>query len=155
MYIHLLDLTFLNILELIYDLKQLLTVTSILLFISIIILEKEWLRYMKLVFHFSFLNRKTNGRFGTRMLFICCKTFFVEKNFFTEKNVNENVKNIYLIWKIIFLYRKCLFYKQKYKSFWNIYSFCKKNVLIMKNIFELNNLVLKVSEAPNLWYSLN
>ena len=41
MYIHLLDLTFLNILELIYDLKQLLTVTSILLFISIIILEKE------------------------------------------------------------------------------------------------------------------
>ena len=41
MYIYLLDLTFLNILELIYDLKQLLTVTSLVLFISIIILEKE------------------------------------------------------------------------------------------------------------------
>ena len=41
MYIYLLDLTFLNILELTYDLKQLLTVASILLLISIIILEKE------------------------------------------------------------------------------------------------------------------
>ena len=41
MYIYLLDLTFLNIFELTYDLKQLLTVGSILLLISIIILEKE------------------------------------------------------------------------------------------------------------------
>ena len=30
------------------------------------------------------------------------KIFFIEKNFFTEKNINENVKNIYLISKIYF-----------------------------------------------------
>ena len=43
-----------------------------------------------------------------------------------------------------------------YKSFLNIYSFCKKKYLIIKNIFnllklrcEVNNMVLKVSEAPN------
>ena len=49
----------------------------------------------------------------------------------------------------------------KYKSFLNIYSFCKKKFLDHKKInllklrCELNNLVLKVSEGPNLWYSLN
>ena len=54
----------------------------------------------------------------------------------------------------------------KCKSFLNIYSFCKKKKketekkMIMKNTFlklrcELNNLVLRVSEAANLWYSLN
>ena len=48
----------------------------------------------------------------------------------------------------------------KYKSFLNIYSFCKKNFLIKKIYLlklhrELSNLVRKVSEAANLWYSLN
>ena len=61
-------LVFLNILELTYDLKKLFTVTSILLFTSIFILESEWFKYMKLVFRFSFLNRKTNGCLGTRIL---------------------------------------------------------------------------------------
>ena len=28
--------------------------------------------------------------------------FLLKKTFFTEKNLNENVKNIYLIWKIYF-----------------------------------------------------
>ena len=48
----------------------------------------------------------------------------------------------------------------KYKSFLNIYSFCKKKVFdqeisSLKLVCELNNLVLKVLEAANLWYSLN
>ena len=30
------------------------------------------------------------------------KFFLLKKTFFTEKNINENVKNIYLIWKIYF-----------------------------------------------------
>ena len=30
------------------------------------------------------------------------KNAFTEKTFFTEKNINENVKNIYLIWEIYF-----------------------------------------------------
>ena len=48
----------------------------------------------------------------------------------------------------------------KYKSFLNIYSFCKKKcfdhkkMYLLKIRFGLNSLVLKVSEAPNLWYSL-
>ena len=45
----------------------------------------------------------------------------------------------------------------KYKSFVNIYSSCKKNFFDHKKYIcgELNNLLLKVSEAPNLWYSIN
>ena len=48
----------------------------------------------------------------------------------------------------------------KYKSFLKIYSFCKKNIFDHKKCLleircELDNLVLKVLEAPNLWYSLN
>ena len=56
-----------NIFELIYDLKELLTVASILLFVSIFILEIEWFRYMELFFCFSFLNWKSNDRLGTRI----------------------------------------------------------------------------------------
>ena len=48
----------------------------------------------------------------------------------------------------------------KYKSFVNIYSFCKKNYFdhkkyLLKLRCELNNLFLRVSETANLWYSLN
>ena len=48
----------------------------------------------------------------------------------------------------------------KYKSFLNIYSFCKKNYFehkkyLLKLRCELNNLFLRVSETANLWYSLN
>ena len=45
--------------------------------------------------------------------------------------------------------------------YFNIYSFCKKKIFHHKKIYllklhcELNNLVLKNSEAANLWYSLN
>ena len=30
------------------------------------------------------------------------KIFLLKKTFFTEKNIYENVKNIYLIWEIFF-----------------------------------------------------
>ena len=52
--------------------------------------------------------------------------------------------------------------QMKYKSFLNLYSFCKKffffiikNIFVIKHRCELNKLVLKVSEVLSLWYSLN
>ena len=44
--------------------------------------------------------------FGEKNVFIWKKIFVLENIFtektFIEKNINENVKNIYLIWKIYF-----------------------------------------------------
>ena len=52
---------------------------------------------------------------------------FYDENFFTEKSINENVKNISLISEVYFYTEKVKFTIQiKYKSFLNIYSFCKK-----------------------------
>ena len=61
------------------------------------------------------------------------KKFYIE-TFFTEKNINKNVKNTYLIWEIHFI-QKMFVLQIKYKFFLNIYSFCKKKFLIIKNIF--------------------
>ena len=75
-------------------------------------------------------------------------TLYGKKNYidfflFTEKACfTENEKNIYLICEIFF-------YPE------NIYSFCKTKVYLLNLRGELNNLVLKVSEEPNMWYSLN
>ena len=51
--------------------------------------------------------------------------------------------------------------QMKYKCFLTIYSFCKKKkkkLIIKKYLLKLrcvhNNLVLKVLEPPNLWYSV-
>ena len=38
--------------------------------------------------------------YGKKVLY--WKMFLLKKIFFTEKNINENVKNIYLIWEIYF-----------------------------------------------------
>ena len=51
----------------------------------------------------------------------------MEKIYFIEKNINENVKKIYLISEIIFTQRMFVL-QTKYKSFLNIYSFCKKKI---------------------------
>ena len=60
---------------------------------------------------------------------------FYDENFFTEKSINENVKNISLISEVYFYTEKVKFTIQiKYKSFLNIYSFCKKKMMI-KNVF--------------------
>ena len=88
------------------------------------------------------------------------KKFYKKKTFFTEKNINENVKNIYISFQKYIFTQKMFVLQIKYKSFSNIYSFCKKRFFdhkkyLLKLCCELNNLVFKVSEAANLWYSLN
>ena len=61
--------------------------------------------------------------------------FLLKRTFFTEKNVNENVKICISFEKYIFM-QKMVVLQIKYKSFLNIYSFSKKkNFLIIKNIF--------------------
>ena len=61
---------------------------------------------------------------------------FYDENFFTEKSINENVKNISLISEVYFYTEKVKFTIQiKYKSFLNIYSFCKKKKMMIKNVF--------------------
>ena len=69
--------------------------------------------------------------FAEKNVFIWKKKFYIEifllkKTFFTEKNINENVKiYIYIsIGKYIFM-QNMFVLRIKYKSFLNIYSFCK------------------------------
>ena len=54
------------------------------------------------------------------------KIFLLKKTFFTEKNINENVK-IYISFEKYIFMQKMFVLQIKYKSFLNIYSFCKKN----------------------------
>ena len=49
-----------------------------------------------------------------------------KKTFFTEKNINEKIKNIYLISEINFYTENVWFTNKIYKSFSNTYSFYKK-----------------------------
>ena len=55
----------------------------------------------------------------------CNEFFLLKKTFFTEKNINENVRIYISIEKYIFM-QKIFVLQIKYKSFLNIYSFCKK-----------------------------
>ena len=50
----------------------------------------------------------------------------MEKNYFIEKNINENKKNIYISFQKYIFTQKMFALQTKYKSFLNIYSFCKK-----------------------------
>ena len=52
--------------------------------------------------------------------------FLLKKTFFAEKNINENVK-IYISFEKYIFIQKMFVLQIKYKSFLNIYSFCKKN----------------------------
>ena len=75
------------------------------------------------------------------------KNIFAEKNFFfTEKNINENVK-IYISFEKYIFIQKMFMLQIKYKSFLNIYSFCKNNFLIIKNIF-VKTLLLTQQSGP-------
>ena len=88
------------------------------------------------------------------------KKFYDEKAFFTEKSINENAKNIYLISEIYF-YRKNVCVTNKISIFLKYIFILQKKLFfdhkkyVLKRHCELSNLVLKVSEAGNLWYSLN
>ena len=69
--------------------------------------------------------------FAEKNVFIWKKKFYIEifllkKTFFTEKNINENVK-IYISFEKYIFMQKMFVLQIKYKSFLNIYSFCKKN----------------------------
>ena len=50
-----------------------------------------------------------------------------KKNSFTEKTINENVKKKYISFQKYIFTQKMFVLQIKYKSFLNIYSFCKKN----------------------------
>ena len=54
------------------------------------------------------------------------KFFLLKKTFFTEKNVNKNVK-IYISFEKYILMQNIFVLQIKYKSILNIYSFYKKN----------------------------
>ena len=118
--------------------------------------------------------------FCRELLFSCCKTklkkkyFFLKKYFFFTKYTLFAEKNNF-IWKknlywFFFCLLKKLFFLQKMKktyiSFEKYFFIQKIHIHSAKKIFfdhkkyiklrgELNNLVLKVSEAPNMWYYLN
>ena len=84
------------------------------------------------------------------------KFFLLKKTFFIEKKIWMKMQKIYISFKKYIFIKKMFVLQTIYKSFLNIYSFCKKKYLIIKNIFNLlklrceaNNMVLKVSEAPN------
>ena len=77
-------------------------------------------------------------------VFIWKKKFYIEnffhwKKLFTEENGNKNVK-IYISFKKYIFMQKMFVLQIKYKSFLNIYSFCKKLFLILKNIFAKTSL---------------
>ena len=53
--------------------------------------------------------------------------FLLKKTFLTEKNINENVKICISFEKYVFI-QKMFVLQIKYKSFLNIFSFCKKKI---------------------------
>ena len=59
---------------------------------------------------------------GFYKIYMICR----KKTFFTEKNINEKIKNIYLISEINFYTENVWFTNKIYKSFSNTYSFYKK-----------------------------
>ena len=86
--------------------------------------------FLKKYFCFS-----QNIHYLQKRIFLCgkkviLKNFLLKKTFFTEKNINENVK-IYISFEKYIFMQKMFVLQIKYKSFLNIYSFCKK-----KNFFD-------------------
>ena len=73
------------------------TVSKIWLFICC----KTKLKKKKLFFQKIFMFFTKYTLFTEKNIFIWKKSFIL-KNFFAEKNINENVKNMYLIWEIYF-----------------------------------------------------
>ena len=95
-------------------------------------LKKIILKYIKAFFATYTLFAKKN--FYIEKKFLNEIFFYWKKLFFTEKNLNENIKNIYLISEIYY-YTENKMFQIKYKSFLHIFSFCKNFFLIIRNIF--------------------
>ena len=55
------------------------------------------------------------------------KIFFTEKNFFYREKYKWKCKNTYISFEKYIFMQKMFVLQIKYKSFLNIYSFCKKN----------------------------
>ena len=63
---------------------------------KLIFFWKKYLCFLQNI-HYS---QKKMFLYGKKVLY--WKMFLLKKTFFTEKNINESVKNIYLIWEIYF-----------------------------------------------------
>ena len=61
--------------------------------------------------------------------------FFYWKNFFYREKYKWKCKKIYISFQEYIFTQKIFVLYTKYKSFLNIYSFCKNKVLIIKNKF--------------------
>ena len=70
----------------------------------------------------------------------------MEKKNYTEKNINKNIKKYISFQKYIFTQKMFVLQKR---------IFFIRKIIFVKIRCELNNLVRKVSEAVNLWYSLH
>ena len=96
-------------------------------------------------------------------IYVICrkKCFYMEKKIYREKYNKWKCKKNISYFRNIFLHRKCLCYKQNINLFKIYIHSAKKNVSDDKKIYllklrcELSNLVCKISEAANLWHSLN
>ena len=56
------------------------------------------------------------------------KFFFIEKNFFYKEKYKWKCKNIHISFEKYIFMQKIFVLQIKYKSFLNVYSFCKKNL---------------------------
>ena len=65
--------------------------------------------------------------------------FYWKKRFYREK-YKWKCKNVYISFEKYIFMQKMFVLQIKYKSFLNIYSFCKKLFLILKNIFAKTSL---------------
>ena len=52
----------------------------------------------------------------------------MEKKFYTEININENVKKKYISFQKYIFTQKMFVLQTKHKTFLNIYLFCKKKI---------------------------
>ena len=79
------------------------------------------------------------------------KIVLLKKTFFTEKNINENVINIYLISKIYIFTQKIFVLQRKYKFFLKIYAFCKKQFFKHKRYICKNFVVNSMIWSLKFW----
>ena len=123
----------------------------------------RWCKKKKIVYGCSFVAKLSwKKKFFLEKIFV----FFTKYTLFAEENNFIRKKKIILI----FFYWKRIFYRkwEKYISHLRNIFLSRKYIFILQKHFswswkiyflklrgELNNLILKVLEAPNMWYPLN